>query len=209
MQQDWKEYLALLRQHPGEAGDMLRTVDDPELLTAYSEAHGVRLGIVYKSRWHTLVVDLVRDRAGQLRTYERLLKTVSGSSVVAIPFHGEKLVLLKQFRHALGGYQYCFPRGFAEPGIPPAENARKELREELNCQPAEPTLLGQVVADSGICGEKVWVFRCDISMPRTDGKYENIEGHMEITLPELLQMVRSGQINDGFTLSAIALLQNA
>ena len=207
---DVQEYLELLQRRPlDETPDsMLEVIRDPEVLLSYSREHQVRLGIVYQSSRHLYVVDLVRNKAGDLFPYERLLKTVSGSSVVIVPFREDRLVLLKQFRHALGAFQYCFPRGFAEEGISPAENAKKELWEELNCKAGEPELLGQVVADSGICGEKVWVFRCAVGEPHTDGIYENISSCIEVSLPEVKQMVRQGLINDGFTLSALTLLEN-
>ena len=208
MTQQLQEYLTLLHQRPPVHTDsaLLEIIDDPALLEAYSLEHQIELGIVFRSNRHIYVVDLVRDKSGRLFPYERLLKAVTGSSVVIIPFYEDQVVLLEQYRHALGEFQYCFPRGFAEEGVSPSENAVKELREELKCCPGRPELLGQVVADSGICGEKVWVFRCSITKPYTDGIYENIRSYTTVTLPELLQMVRRGQINDGFTLSAITLL---
>lgn len=208
MKQQLQEYLTLLRQRPPvhTDGALLEIIDDPILLDAYSLEHQIELGIVFRSSRHIYVVDLVRDKTGRLLPYERLLKTVTGSSVVAIPFYEDRIVLLEQYRHALGEFQYCFPRGFAEEGITPSENVVKELQEELKCCPGTPELLGQVVADSGICGEKVWVFRCPITKPYTDGIYENIRSYITVTRSELMQLVRNGQINDGFTLAAIALL---
>lgn len=210
MTQELQEYLTLISQRPLEyaQGGLMEIVVDPVLLEAYSKEHQTKLGIVYQSSRHIYVVDLVRDKAGNLFPYERLLKTVTGSSVVVVPFYEDKVVLLEQFRHALGEFQYCFPRGFAEAGISPMDNARKELQEELKCHSGTPELLGQVVADSGICGEKVWVFRCSITQPHTDGIYENIQSCITVPLSELQEMVRKGEINDGFTLSAITLLQN-
>lgn len=204
-----QEYLNLLRQRPLPLaeGSLLEIIDDPAILEAYSRDHQTPLGIVFRSSRHIYVVDLVRDKTGRMFPYERLLKAVTGSSVVAVPVYGDRVVLLEQYRHALGEFQYCFPRGFAEEGLSPGENAVKELEEELNCRAGTPELLGQVVADSGICGEKVWVFRCPVSRPCTDGIYENIKSYITVTVPELTRMVRRGQINDGFTLSAIALLR--
>lgn len=208
--QDLQEYFALLKHRPLEHSEsaMLEIIQDPQFLENYSKQHHVKLGIIYRSSKHIFVVDLVKDKSGNIFPYERLLKTATGSSVVVVPFYNGNIILLKQFRHALGEFQYCFPRGFAEEGISPSENATKELQEELNCSVGQPTLLGQVVADSGLCGEKVWVFRCDIDDPKTDGFYENIASYKEVSFNTLIQLVRSGQINDGFTLSAIALLQS-
>ena len=204
--EELQEYLSLLRCRNliHQPGDMLEVVEDPDMLEAYSKENHVRLGICYRSKWHIMVVDLVRNSAGRLFTYERLLKTQTGSSVVVIPRHGEKLVLLHQYRHAMSGYQYCFPRGFAEAGISPLENARKEIREELNCGCDRVESLGTMVADSGICGEPVWICQCEIQAPAVDGIYESIASYIEVTDEELEKMIRDGMITDGFTLSAAA-----
>lgn len=203
-----QEYLQLLEQRGPEytCDEVIEPVQDPLLLEKYSRETGMKLGIRYRGVRHILVVDLVRHRDGTLHPYERLLKTVTGSSVVIVPHRGEKLVLLKQFRHALGDYQYCFPRGFAEEGLQPAENAKKEISEELGCECTDLQLLGRMVADSGICGEPVWVYGCQVDQPAVAQFYENITGCIEVTVEEITQMVRDGKINDGFTLSAMTLL---
>lgn len=209
MQKDLQRYLCFLKERGFryETNEVLEIIDDINMLVDYSKAHGVKLGIIYESPFHIFVVDLVRNKAGKLFPCERLVKTAVGNSVVVVPFREGKIILLKQFRHALGDYQYCFPRGFGEPDISPEENARKEIGEELNCTSSDYVFLGNTVADSGVCGEKICVFCCNVDEPTVNVLDENIESYIAVTDSELLEMIGQGKINDGFTLSAVALMK--
>lgn len=44
--------------------------------------------------------------------------------------NGDKLLLNREFRLALGGWVYNFPAGLIEPGETPEESAKRELKEE-------------------------------------------------------------------------------
>jgi len=53
-------------------------------------------------------------------------------AVVVVPFHRleEKLVIIKEFRVALGDYQYGFPAGLVDRGESIAQAGKRELLEE-------------------------------------------------------------------------------
>lgn len=53
-------------------------------------------------------------------------------AVVIVPYHlqAEKLVVIKEFRVALGGYQYGFPAGLIDKGESVEEAGKRELFEE-------------------------------------------------------------------------------
>ena len=53
-------------------------------------------------------------------------------AVVIVPFHktNEKLVVIKEFRVALGGYQYGFPAGLVDKGETIEQAGKRELFEE-------------------------------------------------------------------------------
>ncbi len=52
--------------------------------------------------------------------------------VIIVPFHTErnKLVVVKEFRVAVGDYKYGFPAGLIDEGETAAEAAKRELKEE-------------------------------------------------------------------------------
>lgn len=205
-----RAYLDFLKERGFRcAGGPSELVTDPEVLADFSARRGVKLGIVYAGACNTLVVDLLRNRDGSLYACERIVKTVGGNSVVVVPRTAGKLVLLRQFRPALGGEQECFPRGFGEAGLSPEENARKEIREELGCASSDYVLLGHTVADSGLCGEAVSVFRCEVGTPAVTPFYENILSWRAVDESELWRLIGAGAISDGFTLAAAALYRGA
>lgn len=207
LRESLKEYLDFINQtgYHYKTEQVLEMILDIDLLTEYCEKNNRKIGIVSRTPFNVHLIDLVRNSNGDLFPYERIVKAVQGNSVVIMPFLNGKIILLKQFRHALGDYQYALPRGYGELCLTPEENARKEINEELNCESGDYAFLGHIVADSGICGEKVNVFRCSIEKPFVEGDYESIVSYIEVTEDEFNEMIRSGQINDGFTLSAAAL----
>lgn len=82
----------------------------------------------------------------------------SADAVVIVPYHQERkqLVIIREFRVALGGFQYGFPAGLVDPGETVEQAAQRELAEEtgltviqhLRCSPV-------VFTSSGITDESV------------------------------------------------------
>lgn len=184
----------------------LQIITDMDLIIDYSEKHHVKLGIIYASDYHIFVVDLVKDKDGAIFPYERLINTHSGNAVVMVPRYHGQYILIKQFRHALGDYQLAFPRGFGEPDLTIFENAEKELSEELNCKCIHAEMIGRTVADSGVCGEKVNIVMCEVDNPSIRINDEGIVNYRILALDEIKSMISQGIINDGYTLSAVAML---
>jgi ADP-ribose pyrophosphatase len=79
-------------------------------------------------------------------------------AVIIIPFHQteQKLVLIKEYRVVLGGYQYGFPAGLTEKNENIEETAKRELFEEtglsiVNIKKISPP----VFSSAGITDESV------------------------------------------------------
>ena len=82
----------------------LPLVLDPKELYAFAQKSGRRIGIVYESHYHLMVVDVVRAKNGSLFAYERLMNRVMRGAVVIVPYYNGKYILLRQYRHALREY---------------------------------------------------------------------------------------------------------
>ncbi len=210
----WVRYMELREQRPAAFQQgMLEIITDPDTVDAYCETTGKRLGVLYESPYHLLVVDLVRqvaegDAAGSGKpfSYERMLPAVASGAVVAIPVYQGRFVLLRQYRHALREYMLSFPRGFGEVGISGRDNLCKELHEEIGAQEVKNIKrLGTVAADSGILGTKAEVFCCEVDCLCSRKGYEGIESLELLSQSELSDKIRAGAISDGFTLAAFAL----
>ena len=200
------EYFALMEQRPRlfASSDIYPIVTDRAAIEAYESQTGKKIGVLYKSRFNTLVVDLIAGENGYF-TYERVIPTALGHAVVCIPVINGRLLLVNQYRHAVRDRQLSFPRGFGEDGIAPADNAKKELFEEVGAVARECILLGSVSADSGLVGAECDVFLCyadSFAEVCADEGITGVELLDEVTLEEL---IRERKITDGFTLGAYML----
>lgn len=207
MGKEWYDYLELIKERPEEFNktEGAKIILDENTVMEYEKKTGKKIGVIYQSNYHILVVDLIQDETGEYYTYERILPRVENGAVVAVPIYNGKFVLLKQFRHTLRDFQYAFPRGFAEAGFSPEENIEKELNEELGTKVIESEFIGTIIADSGLSGNKVSVYKCIVENIELKYHYEGIEEIILLSEEELKQWIREGKITDGFTLAAISL----
>lgn len=203
-----EKYLELSRKCPElfAQSEELPLVLEPKELYAFAQKSGKRIGIVYESHYHFMVVDVVRAKDGSTFAYERLMNRVMGGAVVIVPYYRGKYILLRQYRHALREYQYGFPRGFGEEGISAKENAGKELLEELGVKAEKWKGLGKIVPDSGALSTSAEVFLAELIEAPQMIREEEIVGHIALDWEQLGEWIRDGKITDGFTLAAYAKL---
>ncbi len=167
-----------------------------------------KYGLVYRSSWHTLLVDPISSGEGNFFPYERVLPSAD-DGVVMVTKHNDNFMLLKQFRHAIRREQYSFPRGFAEPNSTPQENAVRELQEEIGAVVTKsPVPLGRIAPDSGLTGGCAFVFMVEVDEYRTSSGHEGIKEIIEFSKAELSTMILEGRIDDGFTLGAYQLYES-
>lgn len=86
--------------------------------------------ISYKDRMNCEKQWVFASRSNRLNPLEK--DDTQPDAVVIIPFHisEKKLVLIKEFRFALGGYQYGFPAGLMDRDETIEQTGKRELFEE-------------------------------------------------------------------------------
>lgn len=206
---EWERYRRLQEERPDLfiQSDVLRIVTDEDVIAGFQQESGRVIGVAYASPWRLMLVDLVEDGSGRRFAYERVVPAkVGGSAVVTVAVRNGYFLLVEQFCHPIRARQLGFVRGFGEPGLSAEENARKELAEELGAHVTGTNLLGTVVADSGLDGTEVAVTLCEVDSYEVRIGHEGIVGAREVAAAELWGMVAAGDVTDGFTLSALALL---
>ena len=203
-----EEYFLLIKERPELFYECVayKIITDREKLESYQRDNNVKIGVIYKSTFNMLVVDLV-DNCGEILKYERIISTAKNDAVVVVPVMNGKLVLLEQYRHPIRDKQLCFPRGFGENGIAPEENAKKELKEEIGAVAKDCTYLGSVFPDSGLISTKCDVFLCTVEGYNPSEFSEGVVGVKLMDACELENKIREDMITDGFTLSAFALFK--
>jgi 8-oxo-dGTP pyrophosphatase MutT (NUDIX family) len=153
---------------------------------------------IFKGRIVTLNVETVRLPNGHVIDLE-IIHHPGGAAIVALDAQ-LRVCLIRQFRHAAGGWIWELPAGKLEPDEPPLETARRELIEEAGCEAADWLPLGAYVASPGVFTETVHLFmaRNLRAAKIAHEAAELIEIHW-IPLAEACQRALSGELVDGKT----------
>ncbi len=133
---------------------------------------------------------------------------VSRPGVAVIPFDGEKIYLVNQYRYPLGRRLWELPIGRSENNNFLAQ-AKKELREETGLRAKKWKFLGNFYPAPGSGNSQAKLF---LAQGLSHGRHEREPGEADMymkgfTLKEIHQMVLSGKIVDGWTLSALYLFE--
>lgn len=122
------------------------------------------------SRWQVYFDHLVDDKGNKVHDF--LVLTSSSprpnqmTGIVILPVIGDKFVLVRVFRHALGRESWEAPRGFVDDSESATEAALRELTEEtgLRSTPADLVALGQYAPEPATMAARATLFatrRCD------------------------------------------------
>lgn len=136
-----------------------------------------------------------------------IVRHPGGAIMVAIAAD-KKFCVLRQYRHAAGGYLWEFPAGTLEAGETPQQVAVRELQEETGLTAACWRALGEIILAPGFCDERLHIF---VAEELTHGQptpeaHEQIEIHW-LSLPELTEMIANGTLYDAKTIAALYKLQ--
>lgn len=198
-------YFELMKERPYlfKESEIIKIEMNKKELEKYERENNRRLGLLYRSKFNMLLVDLIKGGTGYY-AYERIVPTSVGSAIVILAKYDNKFVLLKQYRHAIRDYQYALVRGFGEDNTSGEENAKKELKEEIGAEVLKSEFLGKVASDSGLTSGIVEIYYCEITEPKLREE-EGIKKIELYTKSELSEKIRNKEITDSFTLAALKL----
>ena len=111
---------------------------------------------VFKGRIIRVRLDTVRLPNGKESTRE-VVEHPGGVGILAIDGEG-RVLLVRQYRYALGQVLTEIPAGKREPGEPPFVTAQRELQEEVGAVAGKWTELGTLIASPGCYGETLYLF---------------------------------------------------
>lgn len=167
---------------------------------------------VYENKFLVVYDDDVEFPDGKVGTYVRISYHGNPEGVIVVPRTEDgRYLMLKIDRYASGEASWEFPRGTGEQGISPIDQARAELREETGFEASNIRVLGKLRPDAAIMETRVTVFLAEIQKD-FDPQPNFSEGIRicELVTEELLwSWVREGNVTDGFTLGALALLMGS
>jgi ADP-ribose pyrophosphatase len=134
-------------------------------------------------------------------------------SVVIIPVTNQnEIVLVRQYRPAIGKWAWELPAGSLKPGEDVEHAARRECHEETGQVATRLERLGSFFPTPGYCDEQMTFFKASgLRAPRADDEEAHQDEDEDIetrafTRDALQQMIASGEIIDLKTIGGLSLL---
>lgn len=114
------------------------------------------------------------------------------------------LLLIRQYRHAAGGWLLEIPAGRLESGEAPDACARRELLEETGCTADRLEFLTTILTTPGFSDERIHLFAASgLSHGPTHREADEFIETVQVPLSDALQRIARGDIVDGKTIVAI------
>lgn len=132
-----------------------------------------------------------------------IVRHPGGAAVVALD-EDDRICLLRQYRHAAGGWLWELPAGKLDPGEDPFQAARRELAEEAGVTAQDWQGLGQMISSPGVFTEVVHLFLAR-GLSATAAAPEHGECFETAWVPRAEAVARalSGGIEDAKTVIAV------
>jgi ADP-ribose diphosphatase len=132
-----------------------------------------------------------------------IVRHPGASAIVALDSDG-RIAMLRQYRHAIGGWLREVPAGCRNGHESPLECAQRELREEAALSAQLWDHLGSIVTIPSFCDEKIDLFLARNLSPSTSQlDYDEVMKVEQVDFKEALAMVTSGEIIDAKTIAAL------
>ena len=158
---------------------------------------------MYEGRLLHVFEDTVRlPHGGEAR--REIVEHVGAVTVVAIDDQ-DRVVLVRQWRHATGRALWELPAGTREPDEDPAGTARRELTEETGYGASDWRELGHGPVSPGYSSEEIWFFAAR-GLTAGDST-PDVDELLDVELfdaAQLTAMARAGEV-DLKTLAGLAL----
>lgn len=157
---------------------------------------------VYEGQVLDLDVDEVEEPGG-VRGRREVVR--HRGSVAMLPVDAEgRVLLVRQYRYAVGAYVWELPAGRLDAGETPEQGARRELVEEAGLEAAQVEPLLSFFTTPGFCDEVIHVFRATglRVVPARPEEDERIEPAW-FALADAVAMIDRGEIREGKTLIAL------
>jgi len=126
-----------------------------------------------------------------------------GAGVLAID-DKQRVCLIRQFRHAAGGWIWEVPAGRRDHGEDPLHTAQRELQEEVGITATDWQKLGAIWSTPGFCDEVIHVYLAR-QLTETQTARERHE-FMEVHWPawdKAVDMISKQEVSDSKTLACL------
>lgn len=157
---------------------------------------------VHKGRIIELCLEDVTLPNGVNLTLE-IIHHPGAAAVVAVDEVGE-VALIRQFRHAAGGFIWEIPAGTLHDGENPRHCAERELEEETGLRAREFIALGPIVTTPGFCDETIHLYLArGLTLTAQRLEHDEVLSVVRLPLQRALDMVATSEIQDAKTIAGL------
>jgi ADP-ribose pyrophosphatase len=158
--------------------------------------------MVYQGKVFGVRRDVVIEPGGKPAT--RDIVTHPGSVVVLPILNDGRLLMIRQYRHTVGGYLLEVVAGRKEPGESTLKAAKRELAEETGYRAKHFREMMNVYPTPGFVQETMVAYAATgLTVGKTHFDADEIIEPKPFTLKALLEMIRKGQIHDAKSVACI------
>lgn len=146
------------------------------------------------------------ERSDGHRTTREIVEHPGAVAILA--WDGERVAMVRQWRHAAGQVLLEIPAGTLEPDEPPAQTARRELSEEVGLAAATWTEGPRFYTAPGFCDELMHLYLATDLRDDASGEADadEILEPAWMTLPEAFAAIETGEIRDAKTIVGVSWL---
>ena len=166
---------------------------------------------VFQGRIFTVTVESITLPRGERLDAE--IVRHPGSAVLIPVMADGTIVLVRQYRHAIGGFAWELPAGSLEQGEDPREAAERECQEEIGLIPSVVERVGGFFPTPGYCDEEMHFFLATGLREPAEGdptarqdEDEDIESKA-FSVEDIREMIATGAIVDLKTVAGLSLMQ--
>lgn len=181
-----------------------------QFLAMHKRPHIVLTEIIHENPWTAYKHDVFEFSDGTKGDYYYVENPSSGCAMVVPVLDDGRLLLVSQYRYLRDKISIEFPCGGIAVGEQPEVTARRELLEETGYEAGELSKAGAFEALPAYCKDTTHLF---VARKLTKVSELNLELTEQIETmvrrpDELNEMIRRGEVWDGHTLSAWALVRD-
>jgi ADP-ribose pyrophosphatase len=169
---------------------------------ASGRAKVLKTKILYEGKVFSVRQDRVSEPGGVVAGRDIV---VHRGSVVVLPvFSDGGILLVRQYRHAIGSFLWELVAGRVEPGESGPAAARRELIEETGYTARRVSRLLEIFPSPGFVSERMWIFLASGLQqgPAQPEEDERITPEI-FPLTALEKMIRRGTLHDAKSVAAI------
>ena len=132
-----------------------------------------------------------------------LVRHPGAAAIVPFISH-DRLIMLRQYRHAIGRPIWEIPAGTLDPDENPLECAKRELIEETGYSGRQWEKLGEITPVPGYSDERIHIFVATHLTPAEQNlDVDEVLDVHQVSFEKTIEMIEKGQIQDSKTISGL------